>query len=232
MPSQQDSGLRILMIDDDIKLCRLVRDYLKPLGFDVSSAHTGQEGLALAEAESFSAIILDIMLPGLDGLDVLRRLRSTSAVPILMLTGRAGESDRIVGLELGADDYLPKTFSTRELLARLRAVIRRSSAAGQSQPQQSSTVTVGNLSVDDQSRSVSLNGAPVYLTAAEFDILKSLARSAGRVKTREQLLLEAADRDFEAFDRSIDVHVLHCEENSAMMPRRRASSSPFAALGT
>jgi DNA-binding response OmpR family regulator len=207
MPSQQDSALRILMIDDDIKLCRLVRDYLKPLGFDVSFAHTGQEGLALAEAESFSALILDIMLPGLDGLDVLRRLRSTSAVPILMLTGRASESDRIVGLELGADDYLPKTFSTRELLARLRAVIRRSSAAERSQQQQPSAISVGNLSIDDQSRSVSLNGAPVYLTAAEFDILKSLARSAGRVKTREQLLLEAADRDFEAFDRSIDVHV-------------------------
>ncbi len=195
------------MIDDDAKLCRLVREYLRPLGYDVALAHTGDEGLAVASSEVFSAVILDVMLPGMDGLEVLRRIRSRSSVPVLMLTGRGEEPDRIVGLELGADDYLPKTFSTRELLARLRAVMRRTTvppAAAQAEP---ASITVGDLSIDEQSRSVILSGAAIQLTTVEFDILRSLARAAGRVKTREQLLLEAADRNFEVFDRSIDVHV-------------------------
>ena len=200
---------RILMIDDDVKLCRLVRDYLQPLGYRVSIANTGQDGLTLASGESFAAVILDVMLPGMNGLEVLKHLRESSSVPVLMLTGRGEEPDRIVGLELGADDYLPKTFSTRELLARLRAVIRRSSITAAAAPaqQQDPMITVGNLSINIGSRSVELEGAPLPLTAVEFDILTSLARAAGIVKTREQLLLEVADRDFEVFDRSIDVHV-------------------------
>ena len=121
-----DSLVPILIVDDDVKLCRLVRDYLEPLGYEVTAAHTGPEGLEAAAREQFSAIILDVMLPGMNGFDVLRNLRAKSNVPVLMLTGRGEEADRIVGLELGADDYLPKTFSTRELLARLRATIRRS----------------------------------------------------------------------------------------------------------
>ncbi len=196
------------MIDDDMKLCRLIRDYLQPLGYRVSIAHTGQEGLTLAAGEAFDAIILDVMLPGINGLEVLRQLRETSNVPVLMLTGRGEEPDRIVGLELGADDYLPKTFSTRELLARLRAVIRRSSIAAHAREQQRDPViTVDNLCINTGSRSAELDGTPLQLTAVEFDILTSLARAAGLVKSREQLLLEVADRDFEVFDRSIDVHV-------------------------
>jgi DNA-binding response OmpR family regulator len=198
----------ILMIDDDVKLCRLIRDYLQPLGYRVSIANTGQDGLTLASGEAFAAIILDVMLPGMNGLEVLKRLREKSNVPVLMLTGRGEEPDRIVGLELGADDYLPKTFSTRELLARLRAVIRRSSIAAEAQAQQKDPViTVGNLSINTGARSAELEGASLQLTAVEFNILTSLARAAGLVKTREQLLLEVADRDFEIFDRSIDVHV-------------------------
>ena len=119
----------ILIVDDDRKLCRLIHDYLEPLGYEVSAAHTGPEGLAIALQNTFSAIILDVMLPGMNGFDFLRQLREKSTVPVLMLTGRGEEPDRIVGLELGADDYLPKTFSTRELLARLRAVLRRSETA-------------------------------------------------------------------------------------------------------
>lgn len=196
------------MIDDDVKLCRLIRDYLQPLGYHVSIAHTGQDGLTLAAGDNFAAVILDVMLPGINGLEVLRHVRETSNVPVLMLTGRGEEPDRIVGLELGADDYLPKTFSTRELLARLRAVIRRSSIAVQARAQQKELViTLDNLSINSGSRSAQLDGTSLQLTAVEFDILTSLARAAGLVKTREQLLLEVADRDFEVFDRSIDVHV-------------------------
>ncbi|HEX4772102.1 MAG TPA: response regulator transcription factor [Bryobacteraceae bacterium] len=206
-PTNNDSVTRILMIDDDAKLCRLVRDYLRPLGYDVAAAHNGTAGLELALEGGFVAIILDVMLPGLDGLDVLRRLRAQSDVPVLMLTGRGEEPDRIVGLELGADDYLPKTFSTRELLARLRAVIRRSLSTVQKQAEAIQLIQVGDLSIDDGARTVELGGVSVSVTAVEFDILRSLAKAAGRVRTREQLLLEAADRNFEVFDRSIDVHI-------------------------
>jgi DNA-binding response OmpR family regulator len=206
-PSYSDSATRILMVDDDAKLCRLVRDYLRPLGYDVAAAHNGVAGLELALEGEFVAVILDVMLPGLDGLEVLRRLRAHSNVPVLMLTGRGEEPDRIVGLELGADDYLPKTFSTRELLARLRAVIRRSHSTAQKQAEATQLIQVGDLSIDDGARTVELAGVSVSVTAVEFDILRSLARAAGRVKTREQLLLEAADRNFEVFDRSIDVHI-------------------------
>src|SRR5580704_11362064 len=125
------NSTRLLLVDDDLKLCRLVRQYLEPLGYSVSLAHNGEDGLRAALAGTFDAIILDVMMPRLDGFEVLKRLRAKSDVPVLMLTGLGEEADRIVGLEIGADDYLPKTFSTRELLARLRAVIRRSRAAAQ-----------------------------------------------------------------------------------------------------
>ena len=152
------------------------------------------------------------MMPEMDGLEVLRRLRATSTVPVLMLTGLGEEADRIVGLEMGADDYLPKTFSTRELLARLRAVIRRSRVtAARSVSADKTTdeapVVVSGLRIEPSSRNATLDGVPLSLTAVEFDLLLALARTPGRVKSREQLLLEVADRDFEAFDRSIDVHI-------------------------
>ncbi len=204
--SAQESITRVLIVDDDLKLCRLLREYLEPMGYEVAVAHTGTSGLELALRDKFSAVILDVMLPGMDGLDVLRNLRAKSSVPVLMLTGRGEEPDRIVGLELGADDYLPKTFSTRELLARLRAVIRRSIMSAQIE-QTPSQLQIGDLRIDPGARTASLDGVPLQLTAVEFDLLISLARSAGRVKTREQLLLEVADRNFDVFDRSIDVHI-------------------------
>jgi len=201
---------RLLVIDDDRKLCRLIKDYLEPLGYDVSAMHSGKDGLEKAIAEPFDAVLLDIMMPEMDGLEVLRRLRAASNVPVLMLTGLGEESDRIVGLEMGADDYLPKTFSTRELLARLRAVIRRSRlTAARVAPggKDEAAIAVGNLRIEPDTRSVMLDDKPLSLTAVEFDLLLALARAPGRVKSREQLLLEVADRDFEAFDRSIDVHI-------------------------
>jgi DNA-binding response OmpR family regulator len=199
---------KLLLVDDDIKLCRLVRDYLEPMGYSVAVAHTGPEGLEKAVGEEFDAVILDVMLPQLNGFEVLKMLRAKSNVPVLMLTGLGDEADRIVGLEIGADDYLPKTFSTRELLARLRAVIRRSRiTVSQRKDDREPPVIVGGLTVDPEARAVSLNERPLDLTTVEFDLLLSLARASGRVKTRERLLLEVAERDFEAFDRSIDVHI-------------------------
>ncbi len=199
---------RLLLVEDDLRLCGLVKAYLEEMGYAVSIANTGPAGLELALRDNFHAIILDVMLPGMDGFEVLRRLRNHSTVPVLMLTGRGEEADRIVGLELGADDYLPKTFSTRELLARLRAVLRRSFLSqAQVAEKRHAPVVVGHLVVDPASYTASLAGQAIVLTRQEFDLLLSMARAAGRVKTREQLLLEVADRDFEGFDRSIDVHI-------------------------
>lgn len=208
VPENGASGrTRVLIIDDDTKLCRLVRDYLEPVGYEVLAVHTGPSGIETALREPFSAIILDVMLPDMDGFSVLQRIRARSPVPVLMLTGRGEEPDRVMGLELGADDYLPKTFSTRELLARLRAVIRRSLVThAQSEPKPAA-VAVGDLQLNQHSRTAAIGDEPLQLTAVEFDLLFSLAKAAGRVKTREQLLLEVADRDFDVFDRSIDVHI-------------------------
>lgn len=199
---------RVLVIDDDRKLCRLIKTYLEPLGYDVSAVHTGPEGVEKATAETWQAVILDVMLPGMDGFEVLKQIRHKSSVPVLMLTARGDESDRIVGLEIGADDYLPKTFSTRELLARLRAVTRRASMAA---PRESEGVepelVVGKLRVNSASRTAVFDDKPLVLTPVEFDLLASLARARGRVKTREHLLEEIRDRNYEVFDRSIDVHI-------------------------
>lgn len=202
-----ESRTRVLIVDDDTKLCALVRDYLAPLGYDVVAAHSGTSGLALALNQPFAAVILDVMLPGMDGFSMLQQLRAKSDVPVLMLTGRGEEPDRILGLEIGADDYLPKTFSTRELLARLRAVIRRSMVSRSAAEKSAERVVVGDLQIEPEARSATLASEPLQLTAIEFDLLLALAKSAGRVKTREQLLLEVADRNFEIFDRSIDVHI-------------------------
>jgi DNA-binding response OmpR family regulator len=209
VPSEMAAAApRLLLIEDDVRLCRLVKEYLEAMGYAVAMEHTGPAGLATALRDGFQAIILDVMLPGMDGFEVLRQLRVHSAVPVLMLTGRGEEHDRIVGLEMGADDYLPKTFSTRELLARLRAVLRRSLITqAAAADRRNAPVTVGDLYVDPASHSALLNGESMQLTRQEFDLLLSLVRAAGRVKTRESLLLEVAERDFEAFDRSIDVHI-------------------------
>jgi DNA-binding response OmpR family regulator len=203
---------RILLVDDDRKLCRLVAEYLKPRGFDTTSVHTGTEGLAEALKGGYAAVILDCMLPGLDGFEILRRLRQQSTVPVLMLTALGDESDRIVGLELGADDYLPKTFSTRELLARLRAVTRRSAItaaqpADRAPAEDTGEIVVAGLAIDVGARSATVDGQPVVLTAIEFDLLTCLARAAGRVQTRDQLLDAISGRSYEVFDRSVDVHV-------------------------
>ena len=197
---------RLLVIDDDRKLCRLIAAYLGPLGYDVEAVHTGPEGVSRATGAAWSAVILDLMLPGLDGFEVLKQIRHTSDVPVLMLTARGDEADRIVGLEIGADDYLPKTFSTRELLARIRAVTRRTTRAAPASAPDAEIVIAG-LRIRPGSRTAVLGDVPLQLTPVEFQLLLSLARAKGRVKTRDHLLEEIRDREYEVFDRSIDVHI-------------------------
>jgi DNA-binding response OmpR family regulator len=199
--------MKILVIDDDRELCQLIADYLDPLGYAVTAEHTGPGGVERALAEEFQAVILDVMLPGLDGFEVLRRIRARSHVPVLMLTARGEETDRIVGLEMGADDYLPKTFSSRELLARIRAVARRSSRRPGGEPEVAAELVVGPLRINPAARVALLDDQPDKLTALEYNRLESLARARGRVKTREHLIDLLGDRSYDGLDRSIDVHI-------------------------
>jgi len=205
--SESSGTRRVLMVDDDKKFCRLLVDYLKPLGYEVVAVHTGLEGVEQALLSSWHAVILDVMLLGIDGLEVLRRIRASSGVPVLMLTARGEETDRIVGLEVGADDYLPKTFSARELLARLRSVTRRAYRTPAIQALSDNDIVIGKLRIVPSARGVFLGGNTLSLTPVEYELLLSLARASGRVKTRDQLLEEIRERDYEVFDRSIDVHI-------------------------
>ncbi len=197
---------RLLVIDDDRKLCRLIGDYLTPLGYAVTAVHNGPDGVEKATAEEWHAVILDLMLPGMDGFEVLKQVRKKSDVPVLMLTARGDEADRIVGLEIGADDYLPKTFSTRELLARLRAVTRRS-RGGRKPDEPEPEVVVGEIRINTGARTAVVGDEALVLTPVEYDLLLALARARGRVKSREALIEDIRDRHYDVFDRSIDVHI-------------------------
>lgn len=197
---------RILVIDDDAELCSLVTEYLKGEGFQVESVHDGSRGLERALKGEHLLVVLDVMLPGLNGFEVLRRLRGTSRIPVLLLTARGEDVDRIVGLELGADDYLPKPFNPRELVARIRAILRRTRvpAKAGATPE---LLHVGDVELDPSTRSVRQGGKPVELTSVEFNLLEVLLREAGRVVTRESLTESVLSRKFSPFDRSIDMHV-------------------------
>ena len=208
---------RLLMIDDDEKLVGLMREYLESHGFELVAAHAGNEGVEAALSTEPDLVILDLMLSGIDGLEVCRRLRQSSRVPILMLTARGDETDRIVGLEMGADDYLPKPFNARELLARIRAILRRSDGEEEAV---ASVLQVGPLVVDIGSRSVTVRGQQVDLTTAEFDILHALASSAGRVLSRDQLLQKVHGEGWAAYDRSVDVHISRIRQKIEQDPRR------------
>lgn len=196
---------RLLVVDDDRKLAGLIRDYLTPMGYEVELRHNGPDGLAEALAAPYEAVILDVMMPGMDGFAVLRELRKKSDVPVLMLTALGEEADRIVGLEIGADDYLPKTFSSRELLARLRAVTRRSRTPVSDDGLRE--WSAGSLRLCEATHLAVLDHEVLDLTTLEFAILAALLKSKGRVKTRERLIEEVSERRFDVFDRSIDVHV-------------------------
>lgn len=211
---------RILMIEDDERLASMVGEYLHTAGMRVEAAHDAAAGLAALSQVKPDAVILDVMLPDLDGFEVCRRIRAHSDVPVLMLTARGDDVDRIVGLELGADDYLPKPFNPRELLARLRAILRRSAGA---RPAGRDAMRFGRLEIDPASRTVTLDDAPCALTGYQFDVLCALASNAGRVMSREMLMDRLRGEALEAFDRSIDVHVSRVRaaiEDDPRRPRR------------
>ena len=220
---------RLLLIDDDEKLVALTRAYLESHGFEVAAAHDGHTGVAAVRASEPALVILDLMLPGIDGLEVCRRLRQSSRVPILMLTARGDETDRIVGLEMGADDYLPKPFNARELLARIRAILRRSD--DEETTAVSAVLRVGRLAIDAGARAVSVDGQPVDMTTAEFDILHALASNAGRVLSRDQLLHKVHGENWAAYDRSVDVHVSRIRQKIEEDPRRPALLKTVRGVG-
>jgi two-component system, OmpR family, response regulator CpxR len=202
---------RILVIDDDVELCSLVGEYLEPEGFQIEAVHDGNRGLDRALSGDHLLVVLDVMLPGMNGFDVLRRIRNTSRIPVLLLTARGEDVDRIVGLEIGADDYLPKPFNPRELVARIRAILRRTQSgekgAERLEDQIPEVVQVGDIELDPATRIVRQNGKPIELTSVEFNLLHVLLREAGRVVTREHLVDAVLSRKFSPFDRSIDMHV-------------------------
>ena len=200
-----DAGMsRILVIDDDEELSALLAEYLRGEGFTVDLVHRGDDGLDRALSGEHDLVVLDVMLPGLNGLDVLRRIRAESRVPVVMLTARGHDVDRIVGLEIGADDYLPKPFNSRELVARVRAILRRASPAADTSADR---LRVGDVEIDRGSRVARSGGEPVDLTTVEFDLLDAFLRNAGRVVSREELSETVLGRELAPLDRSIDVHV-------------------------
>jgi len=194
---------RVLIVDDDVELCGLLAERLKTEGFAIEAVHAGPRGLERALSGEHALLILDLMLPGMGGLDFLRRLRARSAVPVLILTARGEDVDRILGLEIGADDYLPKPFNPRELVARLRAILRRTTQFATS----TAPLVAGDLRLDPIAREVWLNDRPLDLTSVEFTLLETLLRAAGRILTREQLTESVLGRKLGPFDRVIDVHV-------------------------
>ena len=209
---------RILLIEDDQRLAELVKKYLTDAGFSITAANTGGIGLTLHDRESFDALILDLMLPDMDGLDVCRKVRARAQTPILMLTARGEAMDRVVGLEMGADDYLPKPFEPRELLARLRAILRRSKSDNRAD-----IMHFGRLEIDTGAREVRLDGKSKPLTSYQFALLVALAQHAGRVMSRDAIMDLMKHEPLEAFDRSIDVHISRVRaaiEDDVKRPRR------------
>jgi len=197
---------QILLIDDDVELCSLVTEYLEAEGFKVEAVFDGKRGLERALNGPQLLVVLDVMLPGLNGLDVLRRIRITSKIPVLLLTARGEDVDRIVGLEIGADDYLPKPFNPRELMARIRAILRRTRSAPQIDPIPD-VIRVGDIELDPATRTVRQKGTRIEFTSVEFNLLEVLLREAGRVVAREELVDTVLSRKFSPFDRSIDMHI-------------------------
>jgi two-component system, OmpR family, response regulator CpxR len=200
---------RILIVDDDVELCQLITQFLEPEGFKIEAEHDGARAVERALAEQYDLMVLDVMLPGMNGFEVLRRIRALSRTPVMMLTARGDELDRIIGLEIGADDYLPKPFNPRELVARIRAILRRANpdlGNGPATPRRIKLV-IGDIELDGGSRLVRCGGIDVNLTTVEFDLLQALMEKAGRAVTREELTKSVLGRAFSIFDRSIDTHV-------------------------
>ncbi|GFM38462.1 response regulator transcription factor [Desulfovibrio psychrotolerans] len=208
----------VLLIDDDPELCALLEDYLGPEGFTLRSSGTGAEGLSMVASGVFDMIILDVGLPDVSGFEVLAQLRTQSQIPVVMLTGRAEDVDRIVGLEMGADDYLAKPFVPRELLARIRSVLRRSRLAKAMTSQRTRQIVADDLVLDRSSRTVQRNGETVALTFVEYTVLEMLMEAAGDIVTRDEISLKALGRELAAYDRSIDVHMSNLRKKVGSAP--------------
>jgi two-component system OmpR family response regulator/two-component system response regulator CpxR len=219
---------RVLLVDDDVALAGMLREYLQAEGFDATTAHDGEAGVEEALSGRYAIVVLDVMLPRLSGVEALRRIRARSRVPVLMLTAKGDDVDRIVGLELGADDYVPKPCTPRELVARLRAILRRSEAgaAGPGGP-----VTTGPLSLWPERRHAEWEGRPIELTSTEFNLLEVLARNAGRVVTKAELSEQGLGRPLARFDRSIDVHVSSLRQKVGRLADGRSYIQTVRGLG-
>lgn len=210
----------ILLVDDDVELAGLLRDYLVRDGFTAEAVPDGESGVAAALSGRFAIVVLDVMMPGIGGIEALRRIRAASTVPVLMLTARGDDFDRIIGLELGADDYVPKPCLPRELAARLRAILRRSQHGGEAATQ--APLVVGPLTVMPAQRRVEWDGAPVELTSTEFNLLEVLARHAGRPVSKAELSAQALGRTLVRFDRSVDVHLSSIRHKLGQLPGGRS----------
>jgi two-component system response regulator CpxR len=209
---------RILIIDDDEELCELVSEYLEVEGFSTKAIHNGEAGLEAALSGEYDMAILDVMLPKMNGFEVLRRLRERSTLPVLMLTARGEDMERIVGLEIGADDYLPKPFNPRELVARLRAIMRRSHGFAEGDGASAEKIQVDDLEISPSSRTVWLSGEEVPLTSVEFELLSALAHDAGKVVRKEDLSEKVLERKLSPFDRSLDMHVSNLRKKLGSRP--------------
>jgi two-component system response regulator CpxR len=208
---------KVLIIDDDEELCDLVSEYLTVEGFETTAVHDGEAGLERALSGEYDLAILDVMMPKLNGFDVLKNLREKSGLPVLMLTARGDDMERIVGLEIGADDYLPKPFNPRELVARLRAILRRAAAESGSQSS-AEKITIDDLELSASSRSVKRNGEELPITSVEFDLLSALLRSAGTVVKKEDLSENVLERRLSPYDRSLDMHISNLRKKLGPRP--------------
>jgi two-component system response regulator CpxR len=206
-PAGGDWRARVLVVDDDVELCELVGQYLRSQGFEVDATHNGTAGVETALKGEYSLVILDVMLPGIRGFEALRQIRAKSAIPVIMLTAHGDDVDRIVGLEIGADDYLPKPFNPRELAARIHAVLRRSAAGTAKDLAARGSIVLDDIRLDTRARSARHNTREVELTAVEFELLALFLKSPGQVLPREELVKNALGRELEPSDRSLDVHI-------------------------
>jgi two-component system response regulator CpxR len=205
---------QVLLADDDVELAGMLTEYLEREGFAVTAVHDGEAAARLALSGSYQIVVLDVMMPGVNGFDVLRRIRAQSRIPVLLLTAKGDALDRVLGLEMGADDYLPKPFNPQELAARIRAILRR--AKPDSPP--GAPIAVGDVEIDSRARVARRSGQTINLTTVEFDLLEALLRSAGQVVGRDKLTRDVLGREFSPFDRSIDTHVCNLRKKIGLLP--------------
>lgn len=218
METQTAASEHVLVIDDDVELCNLVSRFLVREGFQIDAVNGGEQGIERALSGDYALVVLDVMMPEMSGFDVLRRIRAESPMPVLMLTARGDALDRVLGLEMGADDYLPKPFSPPELAARIRAILRRAKPAALPTLGTNTAIVIGEIELNSGSRVVTNGHQLVNLTTVEFDLLEALMRAAGQVVNREKLTRDILGREFSPFDRSIDTHVCNLRKKIGPLP--------------